>query len=175
MTYYFKIKVEVRLQVYTQKMVRSDKFKTGKEQYVEKAVCREIEEEIPIGTLPVMYYSLKPLQTFVAQEQICLIAQEQICLKRLWIILVVEKLIDSDDFRNKRVELAGQLLERELNVHLKHAEKRMVKAMQKDVYKDKVENSERYLDSSIIRNGLLRAFSTGTWSHSYIRGKGPPV
>ncbi|KAK1358120.1 hypothetical protein POM88_051376 [Heracleum sosnowskyi] len=51
------MKVEVRLQVYTQRMVRSDKFKTGKEQYVDKAVCREIREEIPIGTLPVMVNS----------------------------------------------------------------------------------------------------------------------
>lgn len=38
-------------------MVRSDKFKTGKEQYVDKAVCKEIREEIPIGTLPVMVNS----------------------------------------------------------------------------------------------------------------------
>ena len=38
-------------------MVRSDKFKTGKEQYVDKSVCKEIREEIPIGTLPVMVKS----------------------------------------------------------------------------------------------------------------------
>lgn len=38
-------------------MVRSDKFKTGKEQYVDKTVCKEIREEIPIGTLPVMVKS----------------------------------------------------------------------------------------------------------------------
>ncbi|KAK1358121.1 hypothetical protein POM88_051377 [Heracleum sosnowskyi] len=50
MMYYFKMKVEVHLQVYTQKMVWSDKFKIVKEQYVDKAVCREI----PIGTFLVM-------------------------------------------------------------------------------------------------------------------------
>ncbi|KAL8115864.1 hypothetical protein AgCh_022384 [Apium graveolens] len=343
MTYSSKMKVEVHLQVYTQKMVRSDKFKTGKEQYVDKAVCKEIREEIPIGTLPVMvksdlcwmknakqddcdfdhggYFIIKGAEkTFVAQEQICLkrlwltsspswTASYRHAFKRkrvhvklldpksddigggekiltvyflgmevpIWILFFalgvssdkevvdlidvdledgrivnimiasihhadkecdeecgvkfrrrgmalkyIEKKLKScpfppaesveecinkylfsgltgfkqkahvltymtkcllqgytgrrkvdnrDDFRNKRLELAGELLERELKVHLKHAEKRMVKAMQRDLYKDKVEFIERYLDSSIITNGLSRAFSTGNWSHPYIRGE----
>ncbi|WOG91975.1 hypothetical protein DCAR_0311231 [Daucus carota subsp. sativus] len=343
MTYSSKMKVEVHLQVYTQRMVRSDKFKTGKEQYVDKSVCKEIREEIPIGTLPVMvksdlcwmkkakqgdcdfdhggYFIIKGAEkTFVAQEQICLkrlwltsnpswIASYRHANKRnrvhvklidpksedigggekilavyflgmeipIWILFFalgvlsdkevvdlidgdledgrivnimiasihyadkecdeecaekfrrrgmalkyVEKKLKScpfppaesledciknylfssltgfkqkarvlaymtkcllqaytgrrkvdnrDDFRNKRLELAGELLERELKVHLKHAEKRMVKAMQRDLYKDKVEYIERYLDSSIVTNGLSRAFSTGAWSHPYIRGE----
>ncbi|GKC48961.1 DNA-directed RNA polymerases IV and V subunit 2-like protein, partial [Tanacetum coccineum] len=35
------------------------------------------------------------------------------------------KVDNKDDFGNKRLELAGELLERELKVHLRHAQKRM--------------------------------------------------
>lgn len=73
-----------------------------------------------------------------------------------------------DDFRNKRLDLAGELLERELRVHIKHAERRMVKVMQRDLYGDRnLHPIEHYLDASIITNGLSRAFSTGAWSHPY--------
>ncbi|GJT57433.1 F-box protein-like protein, partial [Tanacetum coccineum] len=37
-----------------------------------------------------------------------------------------------DDFRNKRLELAAELLERELKVHLRQAQKRMVKAIRNE-------------------------------------------
>ncbi|WOH03783.1 hypothetical protein DCAR_0623183 [Daucus carota subsp. sativus] len=342
MTYSSKMKVEVHLQVYTQRMVRSDKFKTGKEQYVDKTVCKEIREEIPIGTLPVMVKSdlcwMKKAKQgdcdfdqggyfIIKGAEKTFVAQEQICLKRLWVtsspwkasylhatkrkrvkvhlldpksddiggvenfltvsflgieipiwvlffalgvssdkevvdlidvdledgriinIMIASihhadkdcdeecgekfcrraialkylekklknctfppeesvedcikkylfssltgfkqkarvlaymtkcllqaytgrrKVDNRDDFRNKRLELAGELLERELKVHLKHAERRMVQTMQRDLYNDKVEFIERYLDSSIITNGLSRAFSTGAWSHPYKRGE----
>ncbi|KAF8379100.1 hypothetical protein HHK36_028529 [Tetracentron sinense] len=75
-----------------------------------------------------------------------------------------------DDFRNKRLELAGELLERELRVHIWHAEKRMVKAMQRDLYGNRdMHPIEHYLDASIITNGLSRAFSTGAWAHPFNR------
>ncbi|XP_071929970.1 DNA-directed RNA polymerases IV and V subunit 2-like [Coffea arabica] len=78
------------------------------------------------------------------------------------------KVDNRDDFRNKRLELASELLERELKVHLKHVERRMVKAMQRDLYGDRsLQSIEHYLDASIISNGLSRAFSTGGWSHPY--------
>ncbi|KAK1432101.1 hypothetical protein QVD17_08992 [Tagetes erecta] len=78
------------------------------------------------------------------------------------------KVDNKDDFRNKRLELAGELLERELTIHLKHAEKRMVKSIQRDLYPDRtVQPIECYLDAAIITNGLSRAFSTGSWSHPY--------
>uniref|UniRef100_A0A1D1YSW2 DNA-directed RNA polymerase subunit beta n=1 Tax=Anthurium amnicola TaxID=1678845 RepID=A0A1D1YSW2_9ARAE len=74
------------------------------------------------------------------------------------------------DFRNKRLELAGDLLSRELSIQIKHAERRMVRAMQKDLYGDRdLQVIEHYLDASIITNGLGRAFSTGAWSHPYKR------
>ncbi|KAJ8536599.1 hypothetical protein K7X08_035000 [Anisodus acutangulus] len=80
------------------------------------------------------------------------------------------KVDNRDDFRNKRLELAGELLERELRAHIKHAERRMVKAMQRDLYGDRqVQPIEHYLDASIITNGLSRAFSTGHWCHPYKR------
>ncbi|XP_075487776.1 DNA-directed RNA polymerases IV and V subunit 2-like isoform X2 [Primulina tabacum] len=82
----------------------------------------------------------------------------------------LRKVDSRDDFRNKRLELASELLERELRVHMKHAERRMVKAMQRDLYGDReIQSIEHYLDTSIITNGLSRAFSTGAWSHPYKR------
>ncbi|KAL8251734.1 hypothetical protein R6Q59_035427 [Mikania micrantha] len=78
------------------------------------------------------------------------------------------KVDNKDDFRNKRLELAGELLERELKIHLKHAEKRMVKSLQRDLYPGRtVHPIEHYWDAAIITNGLSRAFSTGSWSHPY--------
>ncbi|GLU01242.1 hypothetical protein SLE2022_185550 [Rubroshorea leprosula] len=75
-----------------------------------------------------------------------------------------------DDFRNKRLELAGELLERELKVHIAHARRRMAKALQRDLYPDRSPRPiEHYLDASIITNGLSRAFSTGAWSHPFRR------
>ncbi|EYU29217.1 hypothetical protein MIMGU_mgv1a000367mg [Erythranthe guttata] len=80
------------------------------------------------------------------------------------------KVENRDDFRNKRLELAGELLERELRVHIKHAERRMTKAMQRDLYRDReVQSIDQYLDASIVTNGLSRAFSTGAWCHPFKR------
>lgn len=73
-----------------------------------------------------------------------------------------------DSFRNKRIELAGELLEREIRVHLAHARKTMTKAMQRHLTGDgDLKPVEHYLDASIITNGLSRAFSTGAWSHPF--------
>lgn len=80
------------------------------------------------------------------------------------------KVDDRDSFRSKRVELASELLERELRVHLKHAVRRMTKALQRDLYGDRpLHPIEHYLDASIVTNGLSRAFSTGAWVHPYKR------
>lgn len=73
-----------------------------------------------------------------------------------------------DNFRNKRFELAGELLERELKGHIAHARRRMSKALQRDLYGDRdIHPVEHYLDASIVTNGLSRAFSTGAWSHPF--------
>lgn len=74
------------------------------------------------------------------------------------------------DFRNKRLELAGDLLSRELYIHVKHAQRRMSRIMQRDLNGDRDLNViEYYVDASIISNGLGRAFSSGTWNHPYKR------
>ncbi|VAH53413.1 unnamed protein product [Triticum turgidum subsp. durum] len=79
---------------------------------------------------------------------------------------------NKDDFRNKRLELPGQLLGRELRAHLRHAERLMVKAMQRDLNSDRdLEFPMRYLDASIITNGINRAFATGSWCHPYRRNE----
>lgn len=44
-------------QVYTQSLVRSDKFKTGKEQYVDKDPISEDNRDVIIGRIPVMLKS----------------------------------------------------------------------------------------------------------------------
>ncbi|VYS58400.1 unnamed protein product [Arabidopsis thaliana] len=73
-----------------------------------------------------------------------------------------------DSFRNKRIELAGELLEREIRVHLAHARRKMTRAMQKHLSGDgDLKPIEHYLDASVITNGLSRAFSTGAWSHPF--------
>lgn len=75
---------------------------------------------------------------------------------------------NKDDFRNKRLDLAGELLERELRVQILNARKRMLRAIQRDLYADReLRQIEHYLDASIITNGLSRAFSTGAWSHPF--------
>lgn len=80
------------------------------------------------------------------------------------------KVDDKDSFRSKRVELAGELLERELRVHLKHAVRRMRNALQRDLCGERpLHPIEHYLDASIVTNGLSRAFSTGAWVHPYKR------
>ncbi|XP_027355281.1 DNA-directed RNA polymerases IV and V subunit 2 [Abrus precatorius] len=338
MTYSSKMKINVQVQVYVPKKVRSDKFKTGKEEYLDREVLKEDNREIIIGRLPVMVKSdlcwMKGAEKddcefdhggyfLIKGAEKTFIAQEQLYLKRLWVLstpywmiacksqmkrnrmviklvgnsrieevkhgdkiltvyfLSVEvpvwilffalglssdkeviDLIDCgnddariqnilsasvrdadekfeafrkgrnalnyleehvkgvqfppsesideclstyvfpgirglnrkarflaymvkglllaytgrrkcdnrDDFRNKRLELASELLERELKVHIAHARKRMAKALQRDLYGDRdVRPIEHYLDASIITNGLQRAFSTGAWSHPYKR------
>ncbi|KAL4302856.1 hypothetical protein GQ457_10G002960 [Hibiscus cannabinus] len=336
MTYSSRMKVEVELQVYTIKSVKSDKFKTGREEIVEEDIVHEEKREILIGRIPVMVgsdlcwtnevekadcdFELGGYFLIKGAEKI-FIAQEQICLRRLWISNVqgltiayrsevkrnrliirlvetseveyikgVEKVLsvfflsvelpvwilffalgvqsdkevvnlidygnndssisnilfssirdadgkcpnfregknslnhldklrketrfppeegveeclrrylfptlhgfkqkarflgymvkcllqastgrrkcdNRDDFRNKRLELAGELLERELKVHIAHARRRMAKTLQRDLYADRsVRPIEHYLDASIVTNGLSRAFSTGAWSHHY--------
>ncbi|XP_062190987.1 DNA-directed RNA polymerases IV and V subunit 2-like [Phragmites australis] len=75
---------------------------------------------------------------------------------------------NKDDFRNKRLDLACQLLRRELWVHIKNAERRMVKFMQRDLSADgNLQDLRHYVDASIVTNGLSRAFSTGSWRHPY--------
>ncbi|KAG9454745.1 hypothetical protein H6P81_007649 [Aristolochia fimbriata] len=75
-----------------------------------------------------------------------------------------------DDYRNKRLELAGELLSRELWGHVQHTQRRMARYMQKDLSaKGFLKPIQSYIDASIVTNGLVRAFSTGTWSHSYKR------
>uniref|UniRef100_J3MQS1 DNA-directed RNA polymerase subunit beta n=1 Tax=Oryza brachyantha TaxID=4533 RepID=J3MQS1_ORYBR len=73
-----------------------------------------------------------------------------------------------DDFRNKRLDLPCELLQRELWGHVMHAKRRMVKVMQRHLNGgDALQPLERYVDASIVTNGLNRAFSTGSWRHPY--------
>lgn len=79
---------------------------------------------------------------------------------------------NKDDFRNKRLDLACQLLRRELWVHLRHSTRRMVTVMQKHLSGDgDLQVLDHYVDASIITNGLNRAFSTGSWCHPYKYGR----
>uniref|UniRef100_A0ACD5UFI6 Uncharacterized protein n=1 Tax=Avena sativa TaxID=4498 RepID=A0ACD5UFI6_AVESA len=79
---------------------------------------------------------------------------------------------NKDDFRNKRLELPGELLARELRAHLRHAERLMVKALQRDLNSDReLEFPAQYLDASIITNGINRAFATGSWCHPFKRNE----
>ncbi|KAK6129781.1 hypothetical protein DH2020_036488 [Rehmannia glutinosa] len=295
MTYSSRIKVETHLQVYTKGLSRSDKFKTGVENFVDKTVLNDYHSDVIFGRLPVMvksdlcwmhssekrdcefdqggYFVIKGAEkTFIAQEQMCLsrlwvtktptwtVAYRPVSKRKRVYIKEVVNLIDldiedsaianiliasiydadkkyegfrkegnavkhiedlmksvksppkesveeciknylfpnlssprqkacllaymvkclleayrgrrkvdnRDDLRNKRLELARELLERELKIHIKHAERLMVKSIQRDLDRDReLQPIEHYLDASIITNGLSRAFSTGAWSHPY--------
>ncbi|CAA2987375.1 DNA-directed RNA polymerases IV and V subunit 2-like [Olea europaea subsp. europaea] len=57
MTYSSRIKVETHLQVYSKNVARSDKFKTGVEQFVENKVLNDYHSDIIFGRLPVMVKS----------------------------------------------------------------------------------------------------------------------
>lgn len=75
---------------------------------------------------------------------------------------------NKDDFRNKRLDLACQLLRRELWLHINSVRRRMVKLLQRDLSSDgHLQDLRRYVDASIVTNGLNRAFSTGSWRHPY--------
>ncbi|TVU25948.1 hypothetical protein EJB05_28471, partial [Eragrostis curvula] len=80
---------------------------------------------------------------------------------------------NKEDFRNKRLELAaGGLLGRELRAHIRHADRRMVKAIHRNLNSaHDLKELERYLDASIITNGLNCAFSTGSWCNPYKRNE----
>ncbi|KAF0897668.1 hypothetical protein E2562_000386 [Oryza meyeriana var. granulata] len=75
---------------------------------------------------------------------------------------------NKDDFRNKRLDLACELLRRELWGHIMHAQRRMLKVMQRHLSGDgDLQPLEHYVDASIVTNGLNRAFSTGSWRHPF--------
>ncbi|KAL5730517.1 DNA-directed RNA polymerase [Ranunculus cassubicifolius] len=79
---------------------------------------------------------------------------------------------NKNDFKNKRLDLASELLERELSSHVGHAERRVVKAMQKDMCGIRgLQPLEYYFDASIVTAGLMRAFSTGSWTHHFMRNE----
>ncbi|KAJ6763344.1 DNA-DIRECTED RNA polymerase D SUBUNIT 2B-RELATED [Salix purpurea] len=79
-----------------------------------------------------------------------------------------KKCDNRDSFRNKRFELASELLERELKVHVSHASRRMTKALrERPIWRRDVHPIEHYLNTSIVTNGLTRAFSTGAWCHPF--------
>ncbi|KAI7741237.1 hypothetical protein M8C21_023847, partial [Ambrosia artemisiifolia] len=57
MTYSSRLKIQLTKQVYTQELVRSDKFKTGKDKFLDKKVIDTEEREVYIGRIPVMVNS----------------------------------------------------------------------------------------------------------------------
>ncbi|GLJ17285.1 hypothetical protein SUGI_0299990 [Cryptomeria japonica] len=75
---------------------------------------------------------------------------------------------NKDDYKNKRLELAGELLGRELQGLVRHFCNRLRKGIQRELsVRGNLESMDIYNDASIITNGLVRAFSTGNWSHPH--------
>nr|AJA90774.1 DNA-directed RNA polymerase IV second largest subunit [Ginkgo biloba] len=73
---------------------------------------------------------------------------------------------NKDDFRNKRLDLAGQLLGRELEILFRQFRTRMTKGIQRELSgRWDLKPMDCYVDASIITNGLVRSLSTGNWSH----------
>ncbi|XP_020887712.1 DNA-directed RNA polymerases IV and V subunit 2 [Arabidopsis lyrata subsp. lyrata] len=105
MTYSARIKVNVQVEVFIKTVVKSDKFKTGQDEYVEKKILEVKKQDILIGSIPVMVKSVL-CKTSEKGKENCrkgdcafdqggyfvikgaekvFIAQEQMCTKRLWI------------------------------------------------------------------------------------------
>ncbi|KAJ7966269.1 DNA-directed RNA polymerase subunit beta [Quillaja saponaria] len=57
MAYSSRMKVNVHVQVYTLQLVKSDKFKTGTKQYLDRNIINEDDRDIFIGRIPVMVNS----------------------------------------------------------------------------------------------------------------------
>ncbi|KAJ0804597.1 putative DNA-directed RNA polymerase [Helianthus annuus] len=57
MTCSSRLKVHISKQVYTQELVRSDKFKTGQQKILDKKVIDTEEREVYIGSIPVVINS----------------------------------------------------------------------------------------------------------------------
>ncbi|KAH9330038.1 hypothetical protein KI387_002146, partial [Taxus chinensis] len=75
---------------------------------------------------------------------------------------------NKDDYKNKRLELAGELLGRELHSLVRHFRNRLAKGIQRELsVHGNIKSTDIYVDASIITNGLARAFSTGNWSHPH--------
>ncbi|XP_057836293.2 DNA-directed RNA polymerases IV and V subunit 2 [Cryptomeria japonica] len=73
---------------------------------------------------------------------------------------------NKDEYKNKRVELAGELLGREVQGLVRHFRNRFSKGIQRELsVHGNINSMEIYADGSIITNGLVRAFSTGNWCH----------
>ena len=74
------------------------------------------------------------------------------------------------DLRNKRLEIAGDLLYRQTYIQVRRLQKSMTKKMERDLQGESVfKDIESYVDASIISGGLKRAFSVGQWSHPFKR------
>nr|CAD1821767.1 unnamed protein product [Ananas comosus var. bracteatus] len=89
---------------------KSEKAKSGKDQAVHKRMWTD-EKEITIGRLPVMW--ALPGNAFPGVHGEIPVN----CL--FW----ERKYDNQDNFRNKRLDLAGELLARELRSHIRHAER----------------------------------------------------
>ncbi|KAH9330051.1 hypothetical protein KI387_002159, partial [Taxus chinensis] len=73
-----------------------------------------------------------------------------------------------DDYINKRVELAGELLGRELYAKVRHFRSRLGKGIQRELsVHGNLKSIDIYADTSIITNGLVSSFSTGNWTHPF--------
>ncbi|KAF8391100.1 hypothetical protein HHK36_023400 [Tetracentron sinense] len=57
MTYSSRLKLEIEVEVFTQMLMKSDKFKTGKEKYLHKEVISTDKRDVVIGRIPVMVKS----------------------------------------------------------------------------------------------------------------------
>ncbi|WVZ94879.1 LOW QUALITY PROTEIN: hypothetical protein U9M48_040715, partial [Paspalum notatum var. saurae] len=155
MTYASRMNVEMTVQVYI--LVESEKAKTGKDMHVHRRDIVKETKKVSIGMLPMMVKS-NLCWLHKLQESDC-----QFDYGGYFLIKGMEKLTSSPDSTH-------QLLHRELWVHVMSAKRRMVKLMQRDLSSDgNLRDLRRYVDASIITNGLNRAFSTGSWRHPYKR------
>uniref|UniRef100_A0A803LYS4 DNA-directed RNA polymerase subunit beta n=1 Tax=Chenopodium quinoa TaxID=63459 RepID=A0A803LYS4_CHEQI len=120
MTYSARLKVETHLQIYTQEKVISDKFKTGKSEYIDRTILHDETTDVIIGRIPVMVKSdicwMSQAEKgdcefdhggyfIVKGAEKTFIAQEQICLNRLWISSEPWKVAYRSEFRRRSLHV----------------------------------------------------------------------
>ncbi|KAL3693949.1 hypothetical protein R1sor_007600 [Riccia sorocarpa] len=75
-----------------------------------------------------------------------------------------ERPTDRDDFKNKRIELAGEVMSHQLRKLMSHLQNTMKKRVQKHLSKNQEpESVEKYVEEKVITRGFKMAFSSGNW------------
>lgn len=153
---------EMRLFLKVGKENRSLEFST-RQQIAMQCLQKYIPQQASVQD--VLSNNLFPHLEDVDTHKIMLLSYMFHCL--LSCLLGRRKLDNRDEFRNKRVELAGGLLNQKFKALVYQFQKDLKKRLEKSTthVDGFMQQLQLHIDGSIITNGFQRAFSTGDWVH----------